>query len=369
MPYEGMKFKRASLRAAGMAQSKPNATSEAPKTTPSSILSHLLALSLGVLCGAFLLSQEAACAHLQVEAPPMPPLHHMNDSLASGAMPLPPLSASATSSSAPLLPSPSSSPDPSPPPRCQFRYTHVSTDGFGGSFNQILNGKVTAALQGLPFCLATPVDLVDENGWHGTDNAWLRKYWDGVPRCPAVASACDVSAEHVHNDWFTPYVWRMWQLFYAEEFVRLRERLTSSPLSKRFAHCAHVRTGDTPESQPSVPVSGVQLHLFGAPHADYEFCKRNTCVLLNVSRDVEFDFVNMLNCEHLYACDSSLSITAKLLSPHNDEYVKVARVDNTRYTQFFSSSWAPRAASGCDVFPVRADEYGVLYEAAGRPRG
>jgi hypothetical protein len=267
------------------------------------------------------------------------------------------------------VPPPLSAPIP-PAPRCLFRYSHIATDGFGGSFNQILDGKVKAALRGLPFCLATPGDLIDLNGWHGTDNSWVRKYWDGVPRCPATVNDCDVSVEHAHADWFTPYTWRLWQLFYAEEFVRFRERLTTSPLSERFKHCAHVRNGDTPVSQPTVPVSGEVLHLFGTPSADYEFCKRNTCVLLNVSKDVEFDFVNMVNCEHLYACDSSLSITAKLLSPHNSEFVKVARLDNTAYTQFFSSSWTPRAPpAACDVFAVTADEYAALYGAAGRPRG
>ena len=342
-----------------------------------SSLPTLLIFSLGCVCGYLLHSPLNSCgSHTLLPSTPLP---HALDavSLAQPAVqpaaPSQPL-ASAAASHVPAVahPAPALASAASPPaplataidipsrPVCYFRYSHIS-EGLGGSISQILNGKVTAALTGKRFCLATALDLVDPDGHfdsgipgvqyapgdHSTDNAWLRKYWDGVPRCPEAVGACDVSVEHVHADWETPYVWRLWQLLYRDEFVRLRHSLATAPLSRNYEYCAHIRTGfdDNARTFPNVRWTGVKLHLFGAQHTDYEFCRVNECVLMNRTRSPEFDLVNMANCRHLEACDSSLGINAKLLNRYNTDYVKAARLGNTRYTEYFDSAWQP---PGCD---------------------
>lgn len=221
-------------------------------------------------------------------------------------------------------------------PLCFFRYTH-SNEGLGGSFNQLLIGKYLAAIQGLEFCMASEQDLLDpwEISGHVTDNAWLRKYWY-LPPCPTVVHTCDVSYKHRQTDWELPFVWRMYQLLYKEELAHLSKRIEASPLNENFEYCAHVRTGDS-FAIPIVQWTGVKLYIFGAYNSSlYPFCATNKCIDVPKTKDVEFDFVNMANCKNLAACDSSLSITAKLLNRYNKEYVKVARVSNIRFTEFFN---------------------------------
>ena len=343
-------------------------------------ISHLFVFCLGLTIGAFVFRSEVApnCSNaLLLDSHNALPFVN---SAAASSTPIAPLPAPPSPCLLPPSPSPTTSASPLLPSEvpCLFRYTHISTDGLGGALNQLLNGKVTAALHGKTFCLDTPVDLTDENDWHGANNAWLRDYWDGLPRCPPEPPrTCDEAAMHAHADWQTPYVWRLWQLFYPREFLRFRGRLAQSPISLGLEHCAHVRTGDTATSLPLVPVSNVTLHLFGTPHANYDFCgSRNTCVLMNKTqlgnaKGTEFDFVNLATCAHVYACDSSFSISAKLLNARNKDYVKVARLDNTRYTELFDSSWSPAPVPPlqCSLFPVRPQEYALLYDAAGQPQG
>lgn len=222
-------------------------------------------------------------------------------------------------------------------PTCFLRFEHLN-EGLGGTINQLLVGKVWAKLRGKKFCMSSLHDLRDPNeaNGHSTDNAWLREYWH-LPRCPEKSIACDFNRSFEVQDWKQPqYVWRLYQLLYPDELAELRQRLTASPFNKNFAYCAHVRTGDD-SSLPSVAWSGIELHLFGTDTAEYSFCENNTCVVLEKTRDVEFDFVNMMNCHHLAACQSSLSITAKLLSLHNTEYVQMARLDNQHFTEFFDN--------------------------------
>lgn len=197
--------------------------------------------------------------------------------------------------------------------------------------NQIMVGKVLGAMKELRFCLNGTLD--DPNETHPNQYYWLLNYWhiefckDHPPN-----DACDVYAMWMHQYWNEPYVYRLYRRFYKSEYAKMQQEMILSAKTKNYTYCVHVRTGDAVSVPASVPWTGKKTFIFGSEKKSYPFCQNNECIFLPKTTDVEEDFINMVNCRHLVPADSSFSVTAKLLSPYNTEYVKMARISNTLFT-------------------------------------
>jgi len=214
--------------------------------------------------------------------------------------------------------------------RGSYRFS-IANEGLGGNINQIMVGKVRSVLFDRNFCLNSTLE--DPNVNHQNDYSWLHQYWE-IPLCEVIPpTACDMSDSFHHDYWDMHYVYRLYRIFYPEELLDLRINLAQSSRNKNFQYCVHVRTGDA-NSIPVVSYTNKTISLFGTTSTDYKFCYVNNCVLVPITKDVEFDFVNLANCLNLTTPDSSFSITAKLLSPHYDfeYYIKMARITNLLFT-------------------------------------
>ena len=192
--------------------------------------------------------------------------------------------------------------------RC-LGYT-IMNEGLGGSMFQIMYGMVLAAEQSMEFCLHN--SLVDPQPQHMSDYSWFTKYFD-IPLCADVSKICETEMSWDHNGWTAKHVVSRWKSYYAVQHSLALQRISTSPLNRHFDNCVHVRSGDY-NHIPDVNWEGKEIRIFGSDAKSFAFCSNNTCDYED-KYSVEYDFVNLANCEDVIYSRSTFCLVIHLFSP------------------------------------------------------
>lgn len=195
---------------------------------------------------------------------------------------------------------------------CMYRYK-VMNEGLGGLMSQVMLGMVLAHETRLLFCLSN--SLVCPDPTHSSDYSWILKYIS-IPFCKHFSPlACDVNAQwESHYWWSQTNVITRFNKYFPFEMEKARKLVAHSIFNHHLQYCVHVRTGNL-LSIPKVQWSSINISVFGANASDqYAFCSRNNCTFI-AKVDVEFDFINLANCQNVVFSDSTFSVMAAVFSP------------------------------------------------------
>ena len=198
-------------------------------------------------------------------------------------------------------------------PRHCFSFA-IMNEGLGGSMLQIMLGMVTAFEANVPFCLSN--SLVDPQPQHMHDYSWILKYIN-ISLCSDIVGHCEVSKAWYHELWEQKTVIGRWKSYFKSEYTDALHRIQVSPLNANYPYCVHVRTGDY-TSIPDITWEGRSILIFGG-NSDLHLpaCGVNNCTYVDTS-SVEFDFINLANCDNIVYSISTFSILTNIFSPkHN----------------------------------------------------
>jgi hypothetical protein len=193
---------------------------------------------------------------------------------------------------------------------CLYEFS-VMNEGLGGTISQIMTGIVLShdLSPQYKFCLTN--SLADPDPTHPNDYHWLLNYMN-ITFCKDYVNYCDIYVSWKHDYWSTKYVVSRYKTIVGNEYNNIVNRFHQSKFNDHLKFCVHIRTGDL-ENIPHVNWLGKSINIFGwFKDGEPPFCEDNECIF--IKQNVEYDLINLINCENVIFSESTFSIIAQIFS-------------------------------------------------------